>query len=149
MTPSRAISLGPFSPSGLYGYKPQWFSKTGDLGAHLFGTGPENWGICGGALTPHSSRRSSIFVRSLPIMGHCSRVRLLVRLHLCLSYHFDVAPIACCEGGIQLILRSFSEEIIPYVALHLVCLWEERSSGSFYVSILDTPSFCTFQIKCI
>lgn len=29
------------------------------------------------------------------------------------------------------------EEIVPYIVVDLVCLWEEVSSGSFYVNILN------------
>ena len=38
--------------------------------------------------------------------------------------------IACYEGAIQLVLRSFSEGIIPHVAVDFLCPWEEMSSGS-------------------
>lgn len=32
-----------------------------------------------------------------------------------------------------------SERIAPYVAIYLVCLWEEESSGASYISILIPP----------
>lgn len=68
-------------------------------------------------------------------MGPCAQVRLLASLHLCLFYHLDAAFVVCCEGAIQLVLRYFSEGIIPHVAVDLVHLWEEMNSGSSYVSI--------------
>ena len=33
--------------------------------------------------------------------------------------------------------QSFSEGIVPYVAIDVVCSWEEVSSGTFCVNILD------------
>ena len=40
-------------------------------------------------------------------------------------------------GVTQLVSGFLSEGIIPYVSLDLVCLWEEGSSRTFYVAILD------------
>ena len=50
-----------------------------------------------------------------------------------------VALFSLVEGTIQLLLSSFSGGIITYVAVDLVCLWEEVSSESYYTTILDHP----------
>lgn len=67
-----------------------------------------------------------------------------MRSYLSLS-HFSVSlfSFAQFEGVGQLVFRSFSEDIVPYVAVDLVCLWEEVSSGSFYVTILN----CFVELK--
>lgn len=44
----------------------------------------------------------------------------------CLSYPF----ILCCGGIIQLVFNSFSQGIVPYIAICLMCLWE---GGEFRV----------------
>lgn len=50
--------------------------------------------------------------------------------------------ICWCKGAVQLVFRSFfSERIFPYVAVDLVCLWEEVSSVSSYVNTLDNPIY--------
>ena len=41
-----------------------------------------------------------------------------------------------------IILWFLSEEIFLYVAVHLVCLWEEVSSGSSYFTILNQNFYC-------
>lgn len=42
---------------------------------------------------------------------------------------------ALCEGFPQLVFRFFSEEMVPYVAVHLGCPWEEVSSESDIASL--------------
>ena len=39
----------------------------------------------------------------------------------------------------------FSEEIVPYVAVDSVSLWEEGSSRYFYAAILNLPPNMTFS----
>ena len=39
----------------------------------------------------------------------------------------------------MLVFRSFSETAVLYVAIVLVCLWEEGSSESFYSAIVIPP----------
>ena len=36
--------------------------------------------------------------------------------------------VLCCGGSVQLVFSSFSERIIPYVTVDLVCPWFEVSS---------------------
>ena len=46
-----------------------------------------------------------------------------------------------CVGVAQLVFRVFFKGIVPYVAVNLVCLWKEVSSGSSYITILNkSPS---------
>lgn len=52
--------------------------------------------------------------------------------------------IVCCKGAVQLVFRSFSEGIISYVAMDLVCL-REVGSGSSYATILDALSRAAFK----
>ena len=43
----------------------------------------------------------------------------------------DSFLVCICEAAAQLVFRSFSEGIVPYVAVDSVCAWEEVSSGIF------------------
>ena len=56
---------------------------------------------------------------------------------LCLSFSY---PFLLCTVAVQLILRSSSGKIALYVGLDVLCLWEEASSGSSYLSIILGPS---------
>lgn len=47
-------------------------------------------------------------------------------LYLCLSCLSSCGPfIICCEGAVQLVFRFLSEGIVPYVALDLLCQWDD------------------------
>ena len=48
--------------------------------------------------------------------------------------------VACCVGDAQLVLWFLSEEIVLYVAVYLVCLWEEVEFGIFLLHHLE-PEF--------
>lgn len=62
---------------------------------------------------PCSSGKSSIFLKSLLIVGHCAWGGVLAKACLCLSYLSQIRPfIFCCEGTVHLVSRTFSEEII-------------------------------------
>ena len=68
----------------------------------------------------------------------CSvRVRFLVRMFLCLAYPSQCALFICCGRSVQLVFRIFSEGIVAYRAVDLLCLWEEGSSGSSCAAILN------------
>ena len=56
----------------------------------------------------------------------------LLPVLLCVFLSFTL-----CVGIAQLVFGYVPEETIPYVAVDLVCLWEEVSSGSSYVAILN------------
>lgn len=56
--------------------------------------------------------------------------------NLCLSYPSQCGPFFFCPvGAVHLLFRSFSEVNGPYVAVDLVCLWEEVSSGFSYATM--------------
>jgi len=64
-----------------------------------------------------------------------------VRLCLCLSYpSLRFSFVFCYRGTVHLILSSFSEVIIPYKDISLLCLWEEVNPESSYAIILNSPS---------
>lgn len=65
-------------------------------------------------------------------------VRFLSRL--CHSHPSQCGPfILCCGGVVQLAFRSFSDGIVPYVAIYLLCSWEEVSAGFFYMVMSNSP----------
>lgn len=46
----------------------------------------------------------------------------------CLSFSYLTqcgALILCCREAVQLLFRSFSEWVVPYAAVYLLCLWEK------------------------
>lgn len=49
-------------------------------------------------------------------------------------------------GATQLVLGFFHEEIVPYVAVDSVCLCEEVSSGSRYVTTLNQKLFIHLEL---
>lgn len=50
--------------------------------------------------------------------------------------------ICAMVGVAQLVFVCILEEIFPYVTADLVCLWEDVSSGSSYVTVLSpAPEF--------
>lgn len=76
-------------------------------------------------------------MRDLPVVDHCTKSGVFGETRSLLSYPSRCGPfLYCCEGAIQLVFRSFSERIVLYVAVDLLCLWEEVSSGFFYAAIL-------------
>lgn len=61
---------------------------------------------------------------------------------------FDVGFFLFIQCGVsQLVLGFLSEEIVPYVSVDLTCSWEEMSSGSSYVVILNWNSQVFFCIQ--
>lgn len=72
---------------------------------------------------------------------------VFLRLSLRLSYPPWWGPfIIYFEGIVQRVFRCFSEVIVPYMAVDLVCLWGEESSGSLYVTILVVPSLASLNL---
>lgn len=53
--------------------------------------------------------------------------------------HLSVTFLSLVEKAGQPAFGPFSEWIISYVVVHLVCSWKEVSSRSSYTSILDGP----------
>lgn len=54
--------------------------------------------------------------------------------------HLNDPFILCC-GAVQLVLMFFSEGIVSHVAIDLLCLWEEVSSGSSCATIWNCLLF--------
>ena len=116
---------------------PCWFSKPNVFGACLSGAGPKGE-------VPDVGHKSLTPQREFPYLWHPSRlwvtvlgVGFLVRLGLCLSYLSQCGPfILCCGVAVQVVLWFLSEGIAPYVAVDVLCPWEEMSSGSSYATIL-------------
>lgn len=79
----------------------------------------------------------SMFGGSFPIVGHWIEVGLMERFCISLCYHFDVALSSFTNVKHSAGLGSFSEEV-PYITVDLVCLWVDGSSGSSYVTILNS-----------
>ena len=80
-----------------------------------------------------------VFVSSLLIVICCAGVGLW---RGCVSasptcFNMGFFPFPRCVGVTQLVFGFFSEKIVPYAAVDLVCLWEEVASGYSYVAILD------------
>lgn len=65
-------------------------------------------------------------------------MEFLLCLHLCIFYQSQCGPlIMCCGGAVQLIFSSFLKNIVPYIAVELVCPWVKVSSWSSWVSTLE------------
>lgn len=100
---------------------------------------------------PSSSRISSRLVKSLCIVNNHAWGRMggeLARRGLCHFYLSWCGPSIFCWGGtVYLVFISFSEEIVPYVTVDFVCLWEGVSSGSSYTAILDHPLLVFIHLK--
>lgn len=47
----------------------------------------------------------------------------------------------------QLVFRSFSEAMFPYVAVELMCPWEEVNFESSYTTILNCPCKISYKLK--
>lgn len=69
----------------------------------------------------------------------CLCLFLFVRSHLCLScLSRGCSFVLCCGGSVHSVFRFSSEEIVPDVAVDLLYLWEEVSTGSPYAAILKS-----------
>ena len=107
---------------------------------------PKNWGAKGGVQTLLSSRVLSF----LPIVGHHAvGWSLWPDCVLVCPTHFDVGffSSAQCEGVTQLLFGFLPMEIVPYVAVDSVCLWEEMIAGSCYITSLNLKLQVFFFIQ--
>lgn len=100
------------------------------LGAHLSGADLKRWGArCGGSnlLLPREKLR---VLRSLLILGHCARCE---RLCLSFSYPFwceffsSLPDVQSCSASFGVPFRGNVSETFLYLAVDLVCSWEEVS----------------------
>ena len=88
-----------------------WFSKPKVLGTHLSSAGCKRWGTWCGARTPSSSGRSSIFVRSVVLVGCCARGEVfgetaLLTLLPILMWSFYPLLWRWCLASVQVFFRS-------------------------------------------
>ena len=112
------------------------------LGAHLSGAGLKSCQVWGS--DPLLLREKLGVVSFLLTVGHRSRDGVFSKilsqpLLPVLMWGFLVAH---CVGVSQLVLWFLSEEIVLYVAVYSVCLWEEVSSGSSYFTMLNHNFYC-------
>lgn len=75
------------------------------------------------------------------LVHHYAGGGVLIRLGFSLFYLPQHGPFFLCryKEADRLVFRSFSREVISYVAVDFLCLWEEESLKSFFVSISDCP----------
>ena len=116
-----------------------WFSKLSVWGTSLSCAGSENWDTCCEAQIPCSSGKRAIPLWFLLIVYHCGYCMVfpLIRLCHCLFY-----PSWCCYLPFvkETLLIQFQ---LPFQRNYFicrsrfVCLWEEMSSGSSYIAILN------------
>ena len=116
-----------------------WLSKPDVLGAHLSGAGLKSCGAWCEIQTLHPSGRSSTFWVPSQLWIDIARVGLQQDCVSALPTCFSVAFLlfAQCEVVTPPVFRFSSLEIVPYVAVDLVYLWEVVSSRSFYFAILN------------
>jgi len=82
-----------------------------------------------------SSVRNSMFEGSFPNVGHYNGVGFMEILSQpLLSFWCGFFLICPCEVVVLLVFSSFSEKIVPYITVDLVCPWVDGSSGSSYVT---------------
>lgn len=85
----------------------------------------------------HSHCLFICILRFLPIMGHHTGVRVL---HESLSLHLLFILVcfyySMLGAGVKRLLMLFSEGIVPYVAVYLLCPWDNVNSGSSHATIL-------------
>lgn len=128
---------------GSLGHKSCWLSKPGILGSP-FSAEPKVagiWGFWYGAPTPCPSQRNARMMSSLLIVCFAAPgVGILPRPCLCLFYPSQCGPSILCYGEIvHLVFWPFSEWNDSYVAVDLLCLCLDVSSGSSYPAILGYP----------
>lgn len=74
-------------------------------------------------------------------------VGFMVRLHFSLPYlPPDLFLLCSFEEIIQLVFRSFSQRIFPFVAVDSLCPWENVSSRSSYAGILNHLQYFFFSL---
>ena len=106
-----SVSYSFFSSSG---HKSYWFSKTDAMESHLLSAGPPNWGTWSDVKSPYSSGKTSIALITLLSVNCCTKVWVLARLHLCLSYLSHCGFflfILYCGKSFLLVFSSFSKVI--------------------------------------
>lgn len=94
---------------------------------------------------PFTPQGESLYLWDFPLIVDCTVVvRFLVRCNS--SSPLSVWPFySLLWRSFLLVFRSFSQGIDSCVAVDLVRLWEEVSSGSSYATILNYTSMCSMS----
>lgn len=92
----------------------------------------------------HSIHGKKLWIlSSLLIVGHRAGSTSMVRLcpqpptHFTVCVWFFAFNFAFYLFVCLCVFRFFPEEVVPYVVVDSVCLWEKVSSGCFYITILN------------
>lgn len=126
-----------------------WLSKLDVLGFHLLGAGLKV-GVSDVGWKPCASQREA----------QIWEIPLALCAWPCMVWHWWRARISAssaCSGGCFLThpvcsshwacFGFLSEEIVLYIAIGLVCLWEEVSSGSSYVATCNWNPLVLFLLN--
>lgn len=128
----KSIS-NPYSLLGPLDMSPTGFQRQMFLGPHLSSAGLKSWGAWCRVQIPQGDAPD---LRD-PSLLSLAVSEGLARPLLCLSYPAWCGPLMLSRrGGVQLVSRTFTAEIAPYIE-DLVWLWEEVSSDSSSTTILD------------
>ena len=120
------------------------------MGVHLPSAGPPGWGPQRGAQTTHASGGTSKVVISLLLTGHCTRKVGSDETESQPLLPISVWPslyILSCRRSVLLVFRLFSQIVVLYILVVLVCPWEEGNSESFYSTII-IPTNAEKLCKC-
>ena len=125
------------------GCKPYWLSLLDVLGVRISGVGLKiaRCGVqtfCSSGGSSESWVSYGLWVTTLWV--EFSARLCLICSYLCWFGVFLDCPLRRSLSAI--VLWFLSEEIFLYVAVHLVCLWEEVRSGSSYFTIFNQNFYC-------
>lgn len=131
---------------------PHWFSKVDVLRNHFSGAGLGSWGAhCGVETILFMGRSSGFWVPSwlwvIELGAHLwwDCVPSLLPTSLCVfGFLLSILLFICLFVYVS--LGFFPEEVVPYVVVDSVCLWEKVSSGCFYITILN-PLWASLKCK--
>ena len=112
-----------------------WVSKSGVLEVHLSYAGSRGLGCLMWSLNP-SFLREMIHIFVIPSVGGLLSLEFFLGEHI--SYPSRCCPFACgCGSCVHPLFRFISMGNFPHIVSALLCLWEEVSSGSSYITILN------------
>lgn len=133
-----SISI-PYRPMVLLDITPVWLNQTSQ--EFISSADSKIWSAWCEAHSPHHSREIPHFwdpFWSWIIMQ--GRV-FLAGPCLCLPHLPQYDPFILHWGvAIQLLLRFFSMQIVPYIDVYFLWLWEEVSSGLYFATIFNCSS---------
>lgn len=93
--------------------------------------------------------KSFIFLRYLLVMDLCAWAGVFLQDGISASIHLSaVLFILYCVGSVHPVFWYFSEEIISYIVVYLLYLWEGVSSESSYTNILNPILLPNLPLGC-